>query len=167
VHAHPYYALMCGVTNMEYRPVFGGYEPSALDIVLKGVPIFPRAATVTTREMAARMLECMGDRDVILMRGHGITVTAASLEEATALAIRFDRLSKIMWDLALSGREAPEIGPEDIARYDKRGGSRKDSAGDRPSWKTKLKGAETWAWKHYMKQLETAGIGLPADVDAP
>lgn len=166
VHAHPYYALMCGMTNMEYRPIFGGYEPSALDIVLKGVPVFPRAATVTTREMAAQMLECMGDRDVILMKGHGITVTAASVEEATALAIRFDRLSRIIWDVALSGREASEICPEDLARYDKRGG-RKDSAGGRPSWKTKLKGAETWAWKHYMKQLEIAGIGLPTDVGAP
>lgn len=167
VHAHPYYALLCGVTELEYRPIFGGYEPSALDIVLKGVPVFPRAATVTTREMAAQMLECMGERNVILMKGHGITVTGASVEEATALAIRFDRLSRIMWDVAVSGREAPEICAEDLVRYDKRGNDRREKSDDRPSWKTKLKGSETWAWKHYLKQLELAGIGIPDDTDAP
>jgi ribulose-5-phosphate 4-epimerase/fuculose-1-phosphate aldolase len=162
VHAHPYYALMCGVTNLEYRPVFGAYEPSALDIVFKGVPVFPRAATVTNKELAAQMLECMGERDVLLMKGHGITVTAGSVEEATALAIRFDRLSKIMWDIALSGRDAPNIGPEDMARYDRRSGG----GGDKPAWKSKLKGSETWAWKHYVKLLETENIGLPTDHDA-
>jgi ribulose-5-phosphate 4-epimerase/fuculose-1-phosphate aldolase len=164
VHAHPYYALMCGVTRLEYRPIFGGYEPSALDIVLKGVPIFPRAATVTDKHMAAQMLECMGERDVVLMKGHGITVTAGSVEQATALAIRFDRLSKIMWDVALSGRDAPELGPEDMDRYDRRDRAEKDK--NKPGWKTKLKGSETWAWKHYVKQLETENIGLPTDMDA-
>lgn len=163
VHAHPYYALMCGITNLEYRPVFAGYEPSCLDIALKGVPVFPRAATVTNKELAAQLLECMGERDVVLMKGHGITVTASSVEEATTLAIRFDRLSKIMWDIALSGKEAPSISPEDMARYDRRERVR---SGDTSGWRS-MEGAETWAWKHYVKLLEVANIGLPTDFDAP
>src|SRR5690606_13773839 len=41
VHAHPCYALLCGVTELKYEPFFGGYDPSALSIVLKGVPVYP------------------------------------------------------------------------------------------------------------------------------
>ena len=73
VHAHPYYALMCGVTRLDFRPVFAAYEPSALDMILKGVPVYPVARTVSNKEDAARMLASMGDRDVLLMQGHGIT----------------------------------------------------------------------------------------------
>ncbi|HEX9880577.1 MAG TPA: class II aldolase/adducin family protein, partial [Candidatus Binatia bacterium] len=30
VHAHPYYALLCGVTDVPYRPVFAAYDPASL-----------------------------------------------------------------------------------------------------------------------------------------
>jgi len=161
VHAHPYYALMCGMTNLEFRPIFGAYEPSALDIVIKGVPVFPRAVTVTNKELAASMLSVMGDRDVLLMRGHGITVTAATVEEATTLAIRFDRLAKIMWDVALSGRDAPVLSAEDMARYDRRGRPR-----ERTGWRAQIDGFENFAWNHYVKLLEVEGIGMPDDLNA-
>ncbi|HWP56950.1 MAG TPA: class II aldolase/adducin family protein [Candidatus Acidoferrales bacterium] len=159
VHAHPYYALLCGVTELEFRPVFGAYDPPSLDIVLKGVPVFPRAVTVTNKELAAAMLKSMGERDVLLMRGHGITVTGPSVEQATTLAIRFNRVAKIMWEIALSGRHAPVLSDEDMARYD--GRERPARAG----WRAKLQGAENFAWNHYVKLLEANNIGLPEDAE--
>ncbi len=163
VHAHPYYALLCGVTNLEYLPVFGGFEPAALDIVLKGVPVYPRAATVTDKTMAAEMIRYMEDRDVLLMKGHGITVTASSIEDATALAIRFDRLSRIMWDLKTSGLSADTIPDEDIARYDKRLPGKKDKT----DWKKKLGTTANFAWNYYVSELETSGPGLPEQTTDP
>lgn len=162
VHAHPHYALMCGVTNLEYRPLFGGFEPAALEIILKGVPIYPRAATITDPQMAADMLNCMGERDVILMKGHGITVTAGSIEEATIQAIRFDRLSRIMWEVTTSGLKADDICQEDIDRYnpDKRNKKR-----EKPGWKTKLPNGKLFAWNYYVRELQRAGIGLPDDTE--
>src|SRR4030095_2046332 len=80
VHAHPYYALLCGVTGIQYRPIFGAYEPAALDVILKGVPVFPRSQSVFNKALAAEMLAAMGDRDVLLMKGHGITVSGSSVE---------------------------------------------------------------------------------------
>ena len=159
VHAHPYYALLCGVTNLEFRPVYGAYDPSSLDIMLKGVPVFPRAVTVTDKELAAAMLKSMGDRNVLLMRGHGITVTGPSVEEATALAIRFNRAAKIMWEIALSGREAPVLSDQDMARFD---GRERPRAG----WRTKLSGVENFVWNHYVRLLQANNIGLPDDLDA-
>ena len=142
VHAHPYYALMCGITAIEYRPLFGAFDPSALGIVIKGVPIFHRSVTVTNKALGADMLAAMGDRDVLLMRGHGITVTGKSVETATALAVKFDELSKIMWDVATSGREGLDILPEDLEQYSRpRGGERQQGPGT--GWMS-LEGVENW-----------------------
>lgn len=159
VHAHPYYALLCGVTEMQYIPIFDGYDPGELAIVKKGVPVYPVAKTVTNKEEAAEMLKVMGERDVVLMRGHGISVYAATVERATTLAIQFDRLSRIMWDVALSGRKPVLLSPEQMDR---------GSAGGPPragGWQS-LKGVENFAWNHYVKHLEVSGIGLPDDLDA-
>jgi ribulose-5-phosphate 4-epimerase/fuculose-1-phosphate aldolase len=154
VHAHPPYALRCGVTDLPFLPVFHGYDPSALQIVLKGVPVYPRATTVQTREAGQEMVKYMGERDVLLMRGHGTVVTAATVEAATTQAIRFDNLCQLMWDLARSGLKARELAPDDMPR--ERGGER------RSGWAA-LEGAETWGWKHYVRLLQVHNIGLPGD----
>lgn len=161
VHAHPYYALMCGITNIEYKPVYGGYDPSSVRIAIKGVPIYPRAVTITNKQLAHELIDCMGNRDVVLMKGHGITTTANSVEAATMLALRFDRLSRIMWDIAQSGRQADELTDQDLARYD---GRERDS--ERGDWRGALAGESHWDWNHYVQLLQVNNIGLPNDLDA-
>jgi ribulose-5-phosphate 4-epimerase/fuculose-1-phosphate aldolase len=150
------------VTNLEFRPVFAGFDPSALRIVTEGVPVFPRAATVTNKHLAAELLAVMGDRDVVLMKGHGITVTGGSLEEATSQAIRFDRLARIMWELAASGKQADVISAEDMARYNRQGRAERSRTG----WREVVEGAENFAWNHYVKLLEVSEFGLPDDLDS-
>jgi ribulose-5-phosphate 4-epimerase/fuculose-1-phosphate aldolase len=159
VHAHPPYALLCGVTNLEFKPIFGGYDPSALSIVLKGVPVYPSAVTIQNKERAAKMLASMGDRDVLLMKGHGTTVTGDTVESATTQAIRFDELAKIMWQIAVSGRHADELSTDDMAVFNRQAtGPRRRESG----WAS-LPGVETWGWKYYVKMLQVHGIGLPDD----
>ena len=167
VHAHPKYVLRCGITDIQYKPYFNAFDPSMLDIVMKGVPIFERSVTVSNKELGADMLEAMGDRDVLLMRGHGITAHAGSVEAATSLAIRFDDLSKLMWDIATSGREGIEISEQDRGRYGQGGGGVAARRADAPrtGWAA-LEGVETWGWKHYVKRLQIANIGLPDDLDS-
>ena len=159
VHAHPYYALMCGVTRLEFRPVFGAYDPSSLNMILAGVPVFPRAVTVTNKELAAEMLEALGERDVLLMQGHGITATGGSVELATQMAIRFDRTAQIMWDIATSGRDAPVLSDQDMARYDRRDREPRQRTG----WRAQIEGGDTFPWNHYKRLLVANNIGLPDD----
>ena len=162
VHAHPYYALMCGIADLEFLPLFGGYEPAALNIVLKGVPVFPRSITIQNKEIAAEMLKCLGDRDVLLMRGHGITVTGSSVESVLQQAIRFDRLAHIMWDAAQSVRKVSPIPDEDLAQYTAQRSGRRGSAREgRTDW-SGAEGSENWGWNHYVALLEH-DVGLPDD----
>ena len=162
VHAHPYYALMCGIADLEFLPLFGGYEPAALNIVLKGVPVFPRSITIQNKEIAAEMLKCMGDRDVLLMRGHGITVTGSSVETVLQQAVRFDRLAHITWDAAQSVRKVSPIPDEDLAQYTAQRSGRRGSAREgRTDW-SGAEGSENWGWNHYVALLEH-DVGLPDD----
>ena len=112
VHVHPRHAVLCSVVGVEFTPIFGGFSPQLARISILGVPIYERAATVIDKDMAAEMIQAMGDRDIVLLRGHGIA--------ATGLAVRFETLCELMWQVALSGRKPFEITPEDKLRYDPR-----------------------------------------------
>jgi ribulose-5-phosphate 4-epimerase/fuculose-1-phosphate aldolase len=160
VHVHWRYALLCGVAGVEFVPVTGGYNPSLVRIALQGVPVYERAATVTDKEMAAEMLEVMGSRDVVLLRGHGIAAVGRTVEAATSLAMRFETLCELMWQLTLSGRRLFEITAEDKARYDPNRRGRAFPASR--DWQTLLNvgEGEEMGWRGYLRKLERTG-GLP------
>ncbi|KRE75990.1 class II aldolase/adducin family protein [Arthrobacter sp. Soil762] len=62
-----------------------------------------RGVLVRNRELAAEMLEAMGDRPVVLLRGHGLTSAAQTMEQAVLQAISVNTLA--MPRVADSGRE--------------------------------------------------------------
>ena len=49
--------------------------------------MYERSVLITRAELAAEMLAAMGDADVVVLRGHGITVGAPTVEQATVLAV--------------------------------------------------------------------------------
>lgn len=113
VHAHPPSILLCGIAGVDLRPIFGAYDPSAMMFGAEGVPVFPRAITLTRPELVWPMLEVMGEKNFCLMRGHGITVYGASVEEATVRAIKFETLARVTWE-ATSRGPIPDISAEDL-----------------------------------------------------
>jgi ribulose-5-phosphate 4-epimerase/fuculose-1-phosphate aldolase len=147
VHAHPLSILLCGIAGVELRPIFAAYDPSALKLALEGVPIYPRAITLTSPQLARDMLACMGERDVCVMRGHGISVLGRSVEEATVKAIKLETLARVCWMASQGGREVPTISEEDQEVY--------GSGGRGPG------SASTLAvWRYYVTLLEQRGASI-------
>ncbi|WP_338448112.1 class II aldolase/adducin family protein [Niallia oryzisoli] len=138
IHAHPPAALISGITNLPLRPIFGAFNIPAMRMALEGVPVFPRSYLVTRPELAAPLLEKMGDKHICLMKGHGITATGATIEEATINALNFNTLAKITLEVAKTGREAEPISEEDIAEL--------------PDLGTKFNAK--WVWRYYVKKLQ-------------
>lgn len=138
IHAHPGEALICGITDLELRPIFGAFNMPAMRMALAGVPVFPRSLLVTRPELAAPMIDIMGEKQICLMRGHGITVTGKTVEEATVRALNFNTLATTTLQVALTGRKAPDISPEDIAELPDLGSTFND----------------LWVWRYYVKKLE-------------
>jgi ribulose-5-phosphate 4-epimerase/fuculose-1-phosphate aldolase len=115
VHAHPRAALIAGLAELPLRPVFGSFNIPALHMALDGVPIYPRPVLITRPQLARELAEAMGERPVCIMRGHGITVTGASVAAAVVAATNLDVLTSVTRELALLGAQPPELGPEDLA----------------------------------------------------
>ncbi len=73
-----------------------------------------------------------------LMKGHGITVTGATVEEATVRALNFNILAHVTLQIAQTGRHSTDILPEDIAELPNLGSTFNDR----------------WVWRYYVKMAE-------------
>jgi ribulose-5-phosphate 4-epimerase/fuculose-1-phosphate aldolase len=142
IHAHPPDALLCGITDLEFRPIFGAYNIPAMRMALEGVPIFPRSLLLTKPEFVTPLMACMGNKNICLMKGHGITVTGKTVEEATVRAINFNILAKVTLEVARVGKQAPNISEEDIKELPDLGSTFND----------------IWNWRYYVKKLQEEEI---------
>jgi ribulose-5-phosphate 4-epimerase/fuculose-1-phosphate aldolase len=138
IHAHPPATLVCGISELELRPIFGAFNIPAMRIALEGIPVFPRSILVTRPDLAAQMMDAMGDKHVCLMKGHGITVTGATVEEATVRALNFEALARVTLQVAQAGGVPEDIPPEDVGELPDLGATFNDQ----------------WVWRHYTKLLE-------------
>src|SRR5262245_63778314 len=138
IHAHPKEALICGITELEFRPIFGAFNITAMRMALEGIPIFPRSYLVNRPELAAPMIEIMGEKPICLMKGHGITVTGKTVEETTVRALNFNTLARVTLQVTQTGRSAPDISSDDIEKLPDLGSTFND----------------TWVWRYYVRKLK-------------
>ena len=128
VHAHPPSVLLAGLAGIEMRPVFGSYNIPAMRVALRGVPVYGRSVLIRRRELALEMLAAMGDSDVCILKGHGITVAAPSVELAVVAAINLNTLAAVNVELVRLGARPPEIPAGDIAELPDLGSGFNDMA---------------------------------------
>jgi ribulose-5-phosphate 4-epimerase/fuculose-1-phosphate aldolase len=103
-----------------------------------GIPVFPRSILISEPELAASMIEFMGQKDICLLRGHGVSVTGRTVEEATVRALNFNALARVTLQVAQSGREANDISLQD-----------REALPDLGSiFNT------TWVWRYYVRLVE-------------
>jgi len=153
VHAHPYSAVMCGIMGLEMVPIFGAYNPGAMGIAAKGVPVYPRSVLINRPELGQDLVKAMGQRDCCLMKGHGITAVGPSVETATLLALRLEELAGMILDIARLGLKPESISKEDLAAF---------GHGDNPPARSNIPRGEEWTWAAF-RQLVQDGVGIPTD----
>jgi len=132
VHAHPPSLVLTSMAGIELKPVFGGYDPRAMRLALRPIPVFESSLTLHTKEQVHAMMEVMGERDICIMRGHGVVVCGKSVEDATIKAIKLDALAEMNLELARLGKSAT-ISEADIAAFQNRTG--KGDGSVQPVWR--------------------------------
>lgn len=143
IHAHPPASLICGISELELRPIFGAFNIPAMRLALEGVPVFERSVLVTRPDLAHQMMDAMGERPICLMKGHGITVCGETVEEATVRALNFNALAQVTLEVSRTGWQASKISPEDIEELPDLGSTFNDR----------------WVWRHHIRLLEEAERG--------
>ncbi|WP_236791040.1 class II aldolase/adducin family protein [Amycolatopsis sp. GM8] len=113
VHAHPPALLVCGLAELPLRPVYGAYDIPGMRLAAGGVPVYPRAVLIRRRDLAQEMLASMGDRPVCLLRGHGLTVTGATVEEAVLRTLALEKLARVTIQLHQVGADVAAVSDED------------------------------------------------------
>lgn len=119
VHIHPLTVVLFTICEKPLQPLHGGYDPGSLSLILNGIPTYGRSITINNAELAKDFMQAMGEKNVCLMRGHGITTAGASVEEATVTAIRLNEVAEVNYRAHLLGDPKP-IPDEDIAEFQRR-----------------------------------------------
>ena len=100
---------------------------------------------IRNRALAAEMVAALGDRPVVVLRGHGLTATGASVPEAVLRARSVDTLAGLMLAVAGAGGLPVDLPPEDLAELpDLGGGFTHDTA-----------------WRHEVASLPVSPPGVP------
>lgn len=136
VHTHPKFCVLCGIAGVELRPVYGAYDHHATLLVERGLPILDDSRLVRDDDAATRLVAALGDAPACLMRGHGVTVVGASVEQATLRAVRLEHLAEMTWLLHGAGYNG-RLPDDELEAF--------VPAKDQPV----LPKGESWAWNHY------------------
>jgi 3,4-dihydroxyphthalate decarboxylase len=115
VHAHPMSALLCGLAGLTPRAVFGAFNIPAMRIARAGVPVYPKASLISRDDLADEVVAAMGERQVCLLKWHGIVVGGESVESALVTAVNLDVLLSVTVSLAQLPANAPDLSNDELA----------------------------------------------------
>jgi ribulose-5-phosphate 4-epimerase/fuculose-1-phosphate aldolase len=128
VHVHPLAVVLFTICNKPLLPLFGAYDPSALSLVLEGIPTYERSILISTPELGADLVRALGNASTCMMRGHGITSVGASVEDAALAAIHLNDLAMVNYQARLLGDPVP-ISAEDQEAFRRNLGARPRGGG--------------------------------------
>ncbi|MHA6969436.1 class II aldolase/adducin family protein (plasmid) [Glutamicibacter bergerei] len=122
VHAHPPQVVAADLAGLSIRPIVGAFDIPGTRLAARGVPVYPRGVLVRNRQLAAEMLHAMGDRPVVLLRGHGLTSAAGSVEQAVLQAISVDTLARLSLQVTSAGGTLKDLPDSDLVELPDLGG---------------------------------------------
>ncbi len=123
VHAHPRDVVAANLAGLPILPIVGAYDIPGAVLAHGGVPEYPRSALIHTEGLGDEVAVAMGDRPVVVMRGHGLTATGGSVEEAVLRASSVATIASLSLSIAAAGGTVRPIPPEDLADLPDLGGS--------------------------------------------
>ena len=115
VHAHPFAVVAADLAGHPLRPLLGAFDIPGAHLAAGGIPVHPRSVLVRTRVLAAEMVASMGDRSVVVLRGHGLTATGDVAAEAVLRALSVDTIARMILAVAGAGGVPAAIPDEDLA----------------------------------------------------
>ncbi|HCS56170.1 MAG TPA: aldolase, partial [Gordonia polyisoprenivorans] len=123
VHAHPPSVVAADLADIEIRPIVGAYDIPGSALARDGVPVYPRSVLIRRTDLAAEMVAHLGDKSVVLLRGHGLTAVGRSVEEAVLRAISINSIAALSLDIRQAGGVLTDIADADVAELPDLGGS--------------------------------------------
>ena len=115
VHAHPPDVVAADLAGIAIRPIVGAFDIPGTRLAAGGVPVHPRGVLVRDRRLAAEMVASMGDRPVVVLRGHGLTSAAPGVEQAVLQSVSVDQLARLSLRVVGAGGTLLDLPDADMA----------------------------------------------------
>jgi ribulose-5-phosphate 4-epimerase/fuculose-1-phosphate aldolase len=110
VHVHPRYAIVMSILQARLVPMCN--EGSQL--VRRPLPVYRHNKIVQTDAEGMEVAELMGDGNAVLLLGHGICTSGASMAQSFSNAYNLEEQARMNWyAYCAAGPEHPGI-PEDL-----------------------------------------------------
>jgi ribulose-5-phosphate 4-epimerase/fuculose-1-phosphate aldolase len=122
VHAHPPAVVAASLLDAPLLPIYGAYDIPGARMAADGIPVWERSALINNDALAGAMADALGDRPVVILRGHGLVSVAASVEQAVLQAVAVDTLARTTLAIRQAGGAPRAISDEDLAALPDLGG---------------------------------------------
>ena len=127
VHAHPPAVVAASLLDAPLLPIYGAYDIPGARLAAGGIPVWERSALVDNDALAGAMAGALGDRPVLLLRGHGLVSVAdgepeQAVKRAVVQAVAVDTLARTTLTIRQAGGIPRAIDPEDLAALPDLGG---------------------------------------------
>src|SRR5262249_22943331 len=114
VHVHPAPVVAADLAGLTLRPIVGAYNIPALRMARDGIPVYPRGVLISRPDLGRELVNALGDKDVCVLRAHGIVTTGETVAQAVVRALNVTALARIT--LAASEHGTPPALPDaDVA----------------------------------------------------
>lgn len=121
-HLHPPAVVAADLAGITIRPIYGAYDIPGAWLARGGVPVYQRAVLIRTNALGKEMVTAMRGRPVAILRGHGITSAATTVQQAVLQAISLDALARMSLRVLSAGgtlhdiddadwEDLPDLGP--------------------------------------------------------
>jgi ribulose-5-phosphate 4-epimerase/fuculose-1-phosphate aldolase len=112
-HLHPPAVVAADLAGITLRPIYGAYDIPGAWLARGGVPVYERSVLIRNPELGKEMVAAMRGRPVVILRGHGITSAAGTIEQAVLQAISVDALARMSLRVSAAGGTLRDIDERD------------------------------------------------------
>ncbi len=102
VHTHPFYVAAFAAASADFQMVT---QDSVLFVA--GFGFYQDPQLVVTKQQGEELARCLGDRNAVVLKNHGLATASATVEEAVFLAASFDRSLRVQMAAAQLGPLSP------------------------------------------------------------
>jgi ribulose-5-phosphate 4-epimerase/fuculose-1-phosphate aldolase len=112
-HLHPPDVVAADLAGIQIRPIYGAFDIPGAWLARGGVPVYERAVLIRNSALGKEMVAAMGGASVVILRGHGITSAAGTIQQAVLQAISVDALARMSLRVRAAGGTLRDIDERD------------------------------------------------------
>jgi ribulose-5-phosphate 4-epimerase/fuculose-1-phosphate aldolase len=112
-HLHPPAVVAADLAGIHIRPIYGAYDIPGAWLARGGVPVYERAVLIRNPALGKEMVAAMRGRPVVILRGHGITSAASTVQRAVLQAISLNELARMSLRVRAAGGTLRDIDDAD------------------------------------------------------